>query len=365
MRTFYLLFIMALFLYTNSVYSLSETFDFGTASTFGDPTKVTQTIGSITLTVSTTTAINDDLSLMDGGSYGGTSGNVVFAQWASATTMVLTFSTSVNIGSLRACEINGANYTWTFTPNTGSAQNIPVNGTNGTSANFGTNFLGITSITITRQGGGVFNPAIDNVVMDASLPVELTSFTASVSGGKVTLDWQTATEANNYGFEIERKAPLNLPQGETSRMGEWETIGFVQGNGNSNSTKEYSFIDNSPLNGTIQYRLKQIDADGSYSYSDVVEVSLNQQPAKFELQQNYPNPFNPTTTIKFSLPVESMVALEVYNIVGERVASLLSEELNAGYHEIEFDATSLSSGTYFYKLQAGEFVSIKKFILMK
>ncbi|NOX18389.1 MAG: T9SS type A sorting domain-containing protein [Chlorobi bacterium] len=207
-------------------------------------------------------------------------------------------------------------------------------------------------------------------ITSTPLPVELTSFTAKPQNGGVLLNWQTATEVDNYGFEIERAidndpASSNNDYAETS----WEKIGFVQGHGNSNSTKSYSFADDEPLSGKIQYRLKQIDTDGSFEYSDVVEVAVN-APAKFELSQNYPNPFNPTTTIKFTLPSNSVVKLNVYNALGEKAAELVNKEMEAGYHKINFDASGLTSGVYFYVMQAethngASFTDAKKLVLMK
>ncbi len=196
------------------------------------------------------------------------------------------------------------------------------------------------------------------------LPVELTSFSAITDKGKVILNWQTATEVNNYGFEIQR-AIVNV--GQTISLSTWEKIGFVAGHGNSNSTKEYSFVDEPALAGKYSYRLKQIDTDGTFSYSEEVEVEIANIPAEFTLYQNYPNPFNPSTTIKFGLPKDGMVTLEVYNIIGEKVAELINQELKAGYHNYQFSINNyqLSSGIYLYRLTTGEFISSKKMILLK
>jgi hypothetical protein len=160
---------------------------------------------------------------------------------------------------------------------------------------------------------------------------------------------------NNYGFEIER----NVETG-------WENIGFVDGHGNSNSPKNYSFKDNNLSYGKIQYRLKQIDNDGKFEYSEIVDVNID-LPLSFELSQNYPNPFNPTTKIGFRIPIgtSGIVSLKVYDILGREVATLVNEEKSAGIYEVEFNAESLSSGIYFYRLQTGNFVDTKKFTLMK
>jgi hypothetical protein len=192
------------------------------------------------------------------------------------------------------------------------------------------------------------------------IPVELTSFTATIQFGKVNLNWTTATETNNLGFDIERKILNN------QNLGEWKKIGFTEGYGTTTEPKEYSYSDDV---STIQassfaYRLKQIDYDGSYEFSDEVSV-VNTAPVDYALQQNYPNPFNPATTISYSLPIKSQVELVVYNALGESVMRLVNEEKEAGSYKIEFSAAGLPSGVYFYKLDAGNYKQVKKMILMK
>jgi Zn-dependent metalloprotease/photosystem II stability/assembly factor-like uncharacterized protein len=202
------------------------------------------------------------------------------------------------------------------------------------------------------------------------LPVELTSFTANVNNNIVNLKWETATEVNNYGFEIERSLTPSASGGLSKGEGlcQWKKIGFVQGSGNSNSPKSYSYVDKNLFGGSkFQYRLKQIDADGKYTYSDVVEVEV--VPTEYALYQNYPNPFNPTTSIRFSLPVQSKVILKVYDLIGNEITTLVNEEKPAGNFEVEFNASlvnsGLSSGVYLYKIHAGDFISTKKLILLK
>ncbi len=194
-----------------------------------------------------------------------------------------------------------------------------------------------------------------------STPVELTSFSAKAKNGIVKLNWTTATEVNNYGFQVEREKA----KGES----EWENIGFVEGHGNSNSPKEYSFTDENPPSGNLKYRLKQIDIDGNFEYSEIVEIQTS-APSKFELFQNYPNPFNPTTTINYAVPaVETRHALSlqliVYDILGRKVATLVNKKQAPGNYSVQFDASKLSSGIYFYRLSAGDFIATKKMILMK
>lgn len=161
---------------------------------------------------------------------------------------------------------------------------------------------------------------------------------------------------NNYGFTIERKS-----EGVNR---EWEDIGFVEGHGNSNSPKEYTFTDNDILSGIVQYRLKQIDTDGGFEYSPVVEVDSN-SPTKFAVKQNFPNPFNPSTQIEFNIPNNSNVEVKVYNALGMEVATLLKEFRQAGTHKVEFNASNLSSGIYFYRVLSGNNSIIKKMVLLR
>jgi len=210
-----------------------------------------------------------------------------------------------------------------------------------------------------RYGAGRIDAYEAYLLALAMIPVELSSFTAAANENSVTLNWSTATETNNSGFSIERKTPLDE---------RWKEVGFVPGFGTTTERMNYSFNDENLNMGSYSYRLKQIDFDGKTEYSDdiIVEVS---SPENYVLLQNYPNPFNPSTTIGFSIPQASNVAIEIFNVVGERVASLVNQTLEAGYHNINFDANSLSSGTYIYQLkasgQSGTFVETKKMILMK
>jgi hypothetical protein len=208
--------------------------------------------------------------------------------------------------------------------------------------------------------------AVDNFQVFGSyiIPVELTSFSAEIIDSKVFLNWETATETNNMGFEIERK----------SGAAEFVKIGFVEGHSTTTEKQNYQFIDimKDVQANSLTYRLKQIDYDGSYEYSTEVFVD-NQAPTEFALHQNYPNPFNPATTISYSLPIKAQVELVIYNTLGESITRLVNEEKEAGKYTVKFDATNLPSGIYFYKLQAGSpsagsgqgFVETKKMILLK
>ncbi len=200
------------------------------------------------------------------------------------------------------------------------------------------------------------------------LPVELTSFSVnSVEGSKAQLEWETATEVNNYGFEVER-AVLTDDLEEIAEKTKWEKVAFVKGHGNSNSSKLYSFTDKNLLGGSkFSYRLKQIDIDGKFEYSDIIEIEI--LPNKYELHQNYPNPFNPSTLIRFSLPEDTQLAINIYNLLGQKVTTLLNKELKAGNHEVNFNTASagynLASGVYIYSLESKNFSQVKKMILMK
>jgi Secretion system C-terminal sorting domain len=190
--------------------------------------------------------------------------------------------------------------------------------------------------------------------MPPIIPVELTSFTTISNNGAVELNWQTATEVNNHMFEIERK----------SEASEFRTIGYVEGHGTTTEPQSYSYIDNDVNTGTYVYRLKQVDFNGTFNYSNEVEVDVT-APLTFNLEQNYPNPFNPSTKINYSVPEAGNVKLAVYNIVGEEVAVLVNGYTQAGSFDVTFNASNLPSGVYLYKLQSANSVQTKKMILLK
>lgn len=207
------------------------------------------------------------------------------------------------------------------------------------------------------------------------LPVEITEFTAFHSiDNKIELYWQTATEVNNYGFEVQKSEDRTQNSEES-----WESIGFVLGNGTTNSPKEYSFTDNLNPNpnpnltlNQVSYRLKQIDLDGTFAYSKIVTVDLTtitsvEDDIKYEfaVEQNYPNPFNPTTQIQYSIPANSLVTLIIYDLLGSKVKTLVNEFQNAGKYSVDFNAESLSSGVYFYRLSAGQFSETLKLLLLR
>ena len=195
---------------------------------------------------------------------------------------------------------------------------------------------------------------------DIPLLVELSSFSAATIGSTVKLSWNTATEVNNYGFEIERNVHSSTPLSVTN----WEKLGFVNGNGNSNSPKNYFFEDTKVSTGKYSYRLKQIDNNGQFEYSKTIEVDFY-APNNFELSQNYPNPFNPSTTIRFNLPEASIVKLTIFNILGQEIRTLVNEFKESGLNTINFDASGLNSGMFIYKIEAGNFVQTRKMTLLK
>jgi hypothetical protein len=207
------------------------------------------------------------------------------------------------------------------------------------------------TLTIAGQTGTEY--ALATISLDP-LPVELSSFSASVTKTSVKLKWRTETEVSNYGFEVQRSEKNNS----------WEVLGFVPGNGNSNSPKNYSFTDDNVTPGKYSYRLKQIDTDGQFSYSKTIAVDFGSA-VKFELSQNYPNPFNPVTTIQFSIPQSSNVKLTVFNILGEQVAELVNGFRDAGIHTINFDASQFNSGLYIYKIESNGLVQTRKMLLVK
>lgn len=190
---------------------------------------------------------------------------------------------------------------------------------------------------------------------DNPLPVELVSFSGSLRNDAIHLNWETATEVDNYGFEVERKTVKS----------DWLKIGFIDGHGTSNSPKYYSFSDNTVQSGEkYLYRLKQIDGDGSFTYSNIIEISASAITG-YTLEQNYPNPFNPETVIRFALPVAGDVKLEVFDIQGEKVTTITEGFHEAGVHSLKFNADGLGSGIYFYTLTSGERSLTRKLTIMK
>jgi hypothetical protein len=227
--------------------------------------------------------------------------------------------------------------------------------------------LGNYSMDVVISSNDPITPSVTvPVTMEiVPIPVELTSFTAAAQNQSVALVWNTATETNNRGFDIERKL-------ETDN--EWSKIGFMEGKINSTERSVYNFEDSYEsisYKGVAQYRLKQIDLDGSINYSNLAAVEVDFTPTEYTLEQNYPNPFNPATTIKYTLPYQSSVKLSVYNMLGEVITELVNEVQETGYYEVQWDASNLSSGMYIYTLEAqsltdqNDYRSLKKMLLVK
>jgi len=200
-------------------------------------------------------------------------------------------------------------------------------------------------------------------VIDRPLPVELESFTATVLNNSVELNWRTASEMNNKGFDIERSA----------KSGSWQKIGYAKGNGSSNVPVNYTYKDRILQPGNYEYRLKQIDFNGDFNYYELSnEVSVG-NPNSFLLMQNYPNPFNPVTTIRYEIQQSANVSLKIFDMTGREIMTLVDEFKEAGYYKTDFNGGNLSSGAYYYRLEvipsnsfgAGDFVDTKKMLLLK
>ncbi len=211
---------------------------------------------------------------------------------------------------------------------------------------------GTDSLVITNFALNELKMFID---YDAVVPVELSFFSAIVFNNKVTLEWRTESEINNSGFEIERRTSFS----------EWQKIDFVPGHGTTTEPNNYRYSDDDQLMfRTYLYRLKQIDFDGTFSYSNEIQIELF-SPTKFHLSQNYPNPFNPSTTISFSIPYSALVTLVIYNTIGEKVDELVSQVLDEGTYNYIWNATGFTSGVYIYQLSVNQFSSIRKMQLIK
>ncbi len=244
-----------------------------------------------------------------------------------------------------------------------SGVNGPNSTTTQTNANGETQFCyvganaGLDTITATIRSTGASARAVKQ--WESALPVELSSFTSVVSGRDAILNWSTSEEIYNSGFDIVR----------SSVAGEWTTVGFVAGNGTTNEAKNYSFTDRGLASGSYNYRLKQIDFNGNYTYYNLSSEVVIGLPEKFDLAQNYPNPFNPSTKIGFALPLDGNVVLSVFDNSGRLVSKISEGFRTAGYYTMDFNASNLSSGVYFYKLEfngsGSEFTKTMKMTVLK
>jgi hypothetical protein len=204
-----------------------------------------------------------------------------------------------------------------------------------------------------ERAGGV-DMDIYTAIVDQLVPVELTSFTGRIVEGKTLLEWTTTTETNNLGFEILRSIKND---------DDWTTIAFISGKGTTIETQYYSFVDES-MGGKLFYRLRQVDYNGTYNYSDIIEVN-GVTVSTLLLEQNYPNPFNPATTINYQLGNDGFVNLKVFNSLGEEVAELVNKFHKGGSYQITFDAKELPSGIYVYQLSSGSYKETKKMLFVK
>lgn len=320
-----------------------------------DPIQFTGTGATVQFTVANSGALNitaEKINSSPGGALPTGLQNLAPTYWAfsiTSGTLNGTFSLTLDITGIPG--VNNPSQLHLLRRSNPTANWTDLGTPNNVNGNLLT-WTGLTSFSEYGLGGDNNNP----------LPVQLSSFTADVKGRDVQLRWQTATEINNAGFEIERK---KLSEGE-KQSSMWEKIGYVRGNGNSNRPIDYTYTDSKLNSGKYAYRLKMVDYDGSFEYSDEVQVEIG-KPAITKLEQNYPNSFNPTTMIEYQLSNPSRVVLEVYNITGQRIASLVNEEQDAGYYNLIFDANryGLSSGVYFYRMVAIDRVSGQRFVQTK
>ena len=294
--------------------------------------------------------------------FAGNLGSGVFLSTDNGTSWTATNAglTNTNVSALA---VSGTNL---FAGTDGGVFLSTNNGTSWTAVNSGLTNTYVLALAVSGMslfagtaGSGVF------VSGTSSLPVEISSFNLKAQDVNIELDWQTVTEVNNYGFDIERK------YNEQSITNNWTKQGFVAGNGTSNIVHLYQFTDKALQSGKYSYRLKQIDRDGNSKYSSVIDIDVTAVPAKFDLSQNYPNPFNPSTTIHYALPVASNVRLVVFNTLGQEVATLINRQQEAGWQSVEWNA-NISSGIYFYRIEAtnvsnsnNHFVETKKMLLMR
>jgi hypothetical protein len=273
---------------------------------------------------------------------------------ANAATLYSAITGGVHYYTFQTCPVTG----WNTVMLGGNANaDLAASLTNGW---FAVSFYEYESDTyyFNAQGWAEANKPYLHVIYEYIVPVELTSFTATGNEGSVELSWITATETNNQGFEVQR-----------SNGSDFETIAFVEGHGTTTESQAYSYSDRSVNDGSYSYRLKQIDFNGTFEYSNVIEVDVSAL-REFALDQNYPNPFNPSTKISFRLAVDSKVSLKVFNILGQEVATLINTNLVAGAHDVNFDASKLNSGVYLYRIEAtgidgSNFMDVKKMILTK
>lgn len=228
-----------------------------------------------------------------------------------------------------------------------------------TFTNSAINFILSDNTTTSKGLSTIFRLTFSGTDGGNLLPVELESFTVFLNGCNVFIQWRTLTEVRNSGFDIEKTV-----SSKEFLLGSWKKIGFVKGYVLSNSPKDYSFTDSVNGGEKLYYRLKQIDTDGKYQYSKIVEVEVG-IPLNYQLKQNFPNPFNPRTRILYYLPVDGFVTLKVFDALGREEASLVNEIKKAGSYEVTFNGSPLASGIYICKMSSKNFNSSIKMLLLK
>jgi endonuclease I len=262
----------------------------------------------------------------------------------------VTYNPTNNLWSLY-CELNTGSF---YRNDTRLTNTLIGSATNNTFTNISLPYL----ILLYNHSTGTSNYSIfDDIYVsnpENMLPVELHSFEACRNNDKVMLTWRTDTEINNLGFEIQKQ-----------NLNKWESIGFVNGKGNSNVKSDYSFMDINKSVEKTAYRLKQVDIDGNYSFSEIAYVEGFVGYLEYKLFQNFPNPFNPSTIIKYQIPKDGIVELKLYDILGNEITTLLKEYKTKGEYTYNFDSNNLAAGVYVYLIKSGEFIDSKKMILLK
>jgi len=312
-------------------------------------------------------------------------------QWTSNGTGVVTLSSNQSSPALVSDGAGGAIITWNDARNgntdifaqrlDGSGNALWNSGGIAVCTATGTQDLGVANSRNTRvivsdgaggaiiawndARGGAGNDVYAQWVSSTSaLPVELVSFVAHPRQSSVELNWTTATETNNYGFEVERR-DVAIPQSKIGNS-QWSKVGFVTATGTSNSPHEYSFVDQNLSPGRYAYRLKQVDKSGTYKYTQIWEVEVGTAPKEFTLGQNYPNPFNPSTTLEFTLEQNGRAKVKIYNMLGQEVATVFDQEAEAGrVYQAQFNAGRLTSGVYVSVLESGGKRLRQKMLLLK
>lgn len=332
------------------VHAQSGTFTFSTAVPFeATGSSVTETAGGVTLSITATGGGASTLGVWDYGTWKGTNSYVV-ANDVTVSSLVLSFSSPVNVAGLRFADgfDNSSTGTYVFTPSAGTPFVASDTGSGVTVAPAG-GFQNITSLTITRQNGTAFYFALDDVVMDATLPVELVSFGATADGRSAVLAWRTASETNNAGFDVQQQ-----------RDGAWTTLGFVAGAGTSLEGHAYAFRADALAPGTYRFRLKQLDFDGTYAFSPEVELALAPHHATLSL----PPTFTGVATIHLTVERSQRVRVLLFDALGRAVRPLFDGQAE-GALALPLDGTSLPAGVYFVRAQGKTFEATRQTVLVR